>query len=154
MLILPHSFEGQRCLSHPFPQPPAWARSGTSSLPQLTVHLFRFLPDSFAPLTPPHPSPTAIHTPGLQFPSGLMGKEIGNSCIVNWWLYEAHCKILACMLSHFSCVRPFVTPWTVAHQAPLSMEFSRQEYWSGLPWPPPGNLPNPGIKHVSLMSPA
>ena len=40
----------------------------------------------------------------------------------------------------------FVTPWTVAHQAPLSMGFSRQEYWSGLPFPSPGDLPNPGIK--------
>jgi len=38
------------------------------------------------------------------------------------------------------------TPWTVAHQAPPSMEFSRQEYWSGLPFPSPGDLPNPGIK--------
>ena len=47
-----------------------------------------------------------------------------------------------------------MTPWTVVHQAPLSMEFSRQEYWSGLPWPPPGDLPDPGIKPVSLMSPA
>ena len=46
-------------------------------------------------------------------------------------------------LSH---VRLFVTPWIVAHQAPLSMGFSRQEYWSGLPFPPPGHLPNPGIK--------
>ena len=45
----------------------------------------------------------------------------------------------------------FVTPWTVAHQAPLSMEFSRQEYWSGLPCPPSGDLPDPGIE---LMSPA
>ena len=45
-------------------------------------------------------------------------------------------------LSH---VQLFVTPWTVAHQAPLSMEFSRQEYWSGLPFSPPGDLPNPGI---------
>ena len=51
---------------------------------------------------------------------------------------------LVCLLSHFSCVRLFVTPWTVAHQAPLSMEFSRQEYWSGLPCPPPGDLPNAG----------
>ena len=42
-----------------------------------------------------------------------------------------------------------VTPWTVAHQAPLSMEFSRQEYWRGLPFPPPGDLPNPGIETVS-----
>ena len=47
----------------------------------------------------------------------------------------------------------FCDPWTVAHQAPLSMRFSRQEYWSGLPFPPPGDLPNTGIKPVSLMSP-
>ena len=44
----------------------------------------------------------------------------------------------------------FVTPWTVAHQAPLSMGFSRQEYWSGPPFPPAGDLPNPGIKPTSL----
>ena len=43
-------------------------------------------------------------------------------------------------------VQLFVTPWTVAHQAPLSMGFSKQEYWSGLPFPPPGDPPNPGIK--------
>ena len=41
------------------------------------------------------------------------------------------------------------TPWIVACQAPLSMGFSRQGYWSGLPFPPPGDLPNPGIKHMS-----
>ena len=45
-----------------------------------------------------------------------------------------------------SCVRLFVTPQTVAHQAPLSMGFSRQEHWSGLPLPSPGDLPDPGIK--------
>ena len=45
-----------------------------------------------------------------------------------------------------SRVRLFVTPWTVAYQAPQSMEFSRQEYWNGLPFPSPGDLPNPGIK--------
>ena len=44
--------------------------------------------------------------------------------------------------------------WTVAHQAPLSMGFSRQECWSGLPFPPPGDLPNPGMELKSLMSPA
>ena len=43
----------------------------------------------------------------------------------------------------------FATPWTVACQAPLSMEFSRQEYWSGLPFPPPGDLPDLGIELVS-----
>ena len=55
------------------------------------------------------------------------------------------------MLNH---VQLFATPWTVALQAPLSMQFSRQEYWSGLPFPPPGDLPNPGIKPVSPTSPA
>ena len=48
----------------------------------------------------------------------------------------------------------FATPWTVAHQAPLSMGFSRQEYWSGLPCPAPGDLPDPGIELTSLGSPA
>ena len=46
----------------------------------------------------------------------------------------------------FDCVWLFVTPWTIAHQAPLSMEFSRQEYWSGLLCPSPGDPPNPGIE--------
>ena len=58
------------------------------------------------------------------------------------------------VLSRFSHVRFFVTPWTVAHQAPLSIGFSRQEYWSGLPFPTPGDLPDPGIKPTSLRSPA
>ena len=58
------------------------------------------------------------------------------------------------VLSHFSCVRLFVTLWTVACQTPLSMGFSRQEYWSGFSFPPPGDLPDPGIKPMSLMSPA
>ena len=49
------------------------------------------------------------------------------------------------VLSHFSCVQIFATPWIVAHQAPLSMGLFRQEYWSGLPFPPPGDLPNPGV---------
>ena len=47
------------------------------------------------------------------------------------------------MLSHFSHIRLFATLWTVAHQAPLSMGFSRQECWSGLPFPPPRDLPDP-----------
>ena len=58
------------------------------------------------------------------------------------------------MLSPFSHVGLFVTLWTVARQAPLSMGFSRQEWWSGLPCPPPGHLPDPGIEPASLTSPA
>ena len=53
------------------------------------------------------------------------------------------------MLNCFSCVQLFGTLWTVAHQASLSMGFSRQEYWSGLPCPPQGDLPDPGIEPVS-----
>ena len=59
-----------------------------------------------------------------------------------------------CVLSRFSHVRLCATPWTVAHLAPLSVGFSRQEYWSGLPCPPPGDLPNPEVKPSSVMSPA
>ena len=60
----------------------------------------------------------------------------------------------ACVFSHFSCVQLFVTPWTVTRRAPLSMGFSGQEDWSGLPCPPPGDLPDPGVKPASLESPA
>ena len=54
------------------------------------------------------------------------------------------------MPSHFSCIRLLMTLWTVALQAPLSMGFSRQEYWSGLPRPPPGDLSDPGTEPKSL----
>ena len=60
----------------------------------------------------------------------------------------------ACVLSHFSRVQLFATPWTEAHQVPQSLGFSRQECWSGLPFPPPGDLPNPAIKHTSFTPPA
>ena len=77
------------------------------------------------------------------------------------WLPQAHqrlqiallfpCPVCVCVFSH---LRLFGTPWTVSHQAPLSMEFSRQEYWSRLPFPTPGDLPDPGIKPASLVPPA
>ena len=54
----------------------------------------------------------------------------------------------------FQSLSFFVAPWTVAHQAPLPMEFSRQEYWNGSAFPAPGDLPNPGIKPASLATPA
>ena len=62
--------------------------------------------------------------------------------------------VCACLLSRFSCVWLFSTLWTLAFQAPSSMGFSRQEYWSGWPCPPPGDLPDPGIEPRSLLSPA
>ena len=59
-----------------------------------------------------------------------------------------------CVQSCFSCVQLSATLWTVVRQALLSMGFSRQEYWSRMPCPPPGDLPDPGIKPASLMSSA
>ena len=72
---------------------------------------------------------------------------------VNWYMMIWYIYLLWLMLS-FSCSavsNSFVSPLTITHQAPLSMEFSRQEYWSGLPFHSPGYLPNPGIE---LTSPA
>ena len=70
-------------------------------------------------------------------------------------LYFNQLSTVCCafVLSRFSHVWLLATPWTVAHRSPLPTGFSRQEYWSGLPCPPPGGLPNPGIKPASLTSP-
>ena len=80
--------------------------------------------------------------------SELCQMEVTQSC-------PTCCNPMYCIVKvkvkSLSRVRPFATPWTIAHQAPPSMGFSRQEYWSGLPFPSPGNLPNPGIE---LRSPA
>ena len=59
---------------------------------------------------------------------------------------EPNCDIA---VQSLSCVQLFATRWTVAHAAPLSMGFPRQEYWNGLPFPSPGHIPNPGIKPMS-----
>ena len=69
-----------------------------------------------------------------------------NSASTAFTPYDLSMCVCAWSLSH---VRLFATPWTVAHQAPLSMGFSRQEYWSGLPCPP-GDFPDPGIEPTSL----
>ena len=94
------------------------------------------------PQVPPQLSPnTSLHTP---LPQLSPHTPI---------LAEAHSRAQTrnnlCVLSHFSHIQLFVTLWAVAHQAPLSMGFSRQEYWSGLPCPPPGDLPHPGTKSGS-----
>ena len=69
--------------------------------------------------------------------------SVNDSCNYYYYYYRS-----------YSLVSDSATPWIVAHQAPLFMGFSRQGYWSGLPFPPPGNLPDPGIKPSSLRSPA
>ena len=78
-------------------------------------------------------------------------EESRHTCIYFIWTLVT---VNMCVLSHFIGVWLFATPGTMAHQAPLSMEFSRQEYWSALAFPPPGNLPDPGIEPTSPASPA
>ena len=114
-----------------------------------------------AGFSPAHNSPGLEHTfrGRLQECGGQGGdKQQVLSMTGIWQLFRG---ILMCFLpatlekrkkkkvKSLSCVRIFATPWTVAYQAPLSMEFSRQEYWSGLPFPSSEALPNPGIKPTS-----
>ena len=86
----------------------------------------------------------------------LKGGAFLNVCLCS--LYHLHLcqlhsiQILVVRWSLLSCVRLFETPRTVAHQAPLTVGFSRQQYWSGLPCPPPGDLPDPGIESTSHVS--
>ena len=70
------------------------------------------------------------------------------------WVFFVCVYVCVCAAQSLSCVQLFATLWTTAHQAPLSMGFPRQEYWSGLPFPSSGDLSNPGIKPTSLVSPA
>ena len=69
-------------------------------------------------------------------------------------MHQCVCVCVCVCVHALSHVWLVATPWTVALQVPLSMEFSRQEYWSELPFPTPGDLPDPGIQYVSLVSPA
>ena len=85
------------------------------------------------------------------FSSGGVPAHAINSLWVGCHLH--HTPLCCAVLSRFSRVRLFATPWTAARQAPLSMGFSRQECWNRLPCPPPEDLPDPGIKPVFLMSP-
>ena len=85
------------------------------------------------------------------------------SGLLVWWCQKemftwvpavASLTLHVCVLSHFSNVWLFATPYTIICQAPLCMGFSRKEYWSGFPCPPPGDHPDSGIKLASLRSPA
>ena len=78
---------------------------------------------------------------------------MSNLLILCWKILHLYSQVVLCsVLNHFSCVWLFVTLWT--HQTPQSMGFSRQEHWSGLPFPPPVDLMDPGIEPLSLTSPA
>ena len=86
----------------------------------------------------------------------MFNAQFKNNVDSSWSQLEVHIfrPLGRSMLSRFSCVQLFTTLWTAACQAPLSMEFSRQECWSGLPFPTPGDLPNSGIESTSLMFPS
>ena len=83
-------------------------------------------------------------------------QQLSHKCSDSLFLFcysPSRKPIAVCVLAKSPQWCLFAIPGTVAHQAPLSMGLFRQEYWSGLPCPPPGDLPNPGIKPASLMSP-
>ena len=99
-----------------------------------------------------HSSVLAWRIPGTGEPGGL--PSMGSHSRHNWSdLAAAAGTILKLKLKSLSRVWFFAIPWTVAYQTPQSMEFSRQEYWSGLPFPSPRDLPNPGIEpRVSITA--
>ena len=82
---------------------------------------------------------TVVQIMNSLLPTSDLLKKVGKTTR----LFKVKVRVKVKLLSH---VRLFAIPWTVAHQAPLPMGFSRQEYWSGLPFPSPGDLPDPGIK--------
>ena len=75
-----------------------------------------------------------------------------NHYAVHLYLLQCYMSIMCVCAQLLSCVQIHAAPWTAACQAPLSMEFPRQEYWSGLPFPPPGDLPDSGVEPMSLVS--
>ena len=93
----------------------------------------------------------------LDFTELVMGSHCGclNRTVVMMGCFDLSCCKLyvLCCAKSLNCVQLFVTLWTVSCQAPQSMGFPRQEYWNGLPFPSPGDLPDPGIKLKSLTFP-
>ena len=134
---------------------------------------YLFSPLTSFPWVPTHtlsPSPHHVFPPLLYSPSGkhalLYLKShpdcLGHRLPLSSVLLPTFCLfhhglghelyVHSCVLSRFSHVWRFATLWTVACQTPLSMRFSRQEYWNGLPCPPPGDFPDPGIKLLHLQA--
>ena len=88
------------------------------------------------------PSTNCLSFP-VWIPSALLGSPPKHTTCTQIFVSGSALEV---KVKSLSCVQLFATPWTVAHQSPLSMGFSRQEYWSGLPFPSPGDFPNPGIE--------
>ena len=105
----------------------------------------------FFSLTSPGSDPACL-SQVLRAPS-IPWPLVAAPCLYHHIIFQSY-GTRVCVLSHFSCVQLFVTPWAVALQALLSMGFSRQDYWSGLPCRPPWDRPNPGVKPASPATPA
>ena len=90
----------------------------------------------------PSPPPGDLMAPGIK-PSSFTSPALAGRFFLYFFCFTTSARLEVKSLSHFQL---FATPWTVAYQAPPSMGFSRQKYWSGLPFPSPGNLPDPGME--------
>ena len=126
-------------------QKPGWP--GHARHPELPAHRPRRGSQTWAVATMPSDSTVYVGLGRRRRGAGLCLLFLSLLPVLRCW-FSAAC-VHVC-----SCDQLFVTPWTIAPQAPLSMGFSRQEYWSGLPFPPPGDLPSPGTEPGSPVSPA
>ena len=115
------------------PQISSWTKSS------LYINVPRILPSHWGLLSRTLETIISLAANQESFQSISSTHSGATECNREWWATQV------CVLSCFSCVRHFVTLWTVACQAPLPMGFCRQEYWNALPIPPPGDLPNTGI---------
>ena len=93
----------------------------------------------------PFPFPEDLPNTGME-PASLLSLELADGLFTTSANWEAKEGFVNVNVKSLSRVRLVVTPWTVAYEAPQPMGFSRQEYWSGLPFPSPGDLPDPGIE--------
>ena len=137
---------------HCCPGPLQSSFSASSQAPQPQVHALSI---TSSPCGPSAVYPGSHHLPALSpsllfLPFPLLDTHILSPPRSD----QTFAYSLLSVLSHFSHVQLFATLWTVAHQAPLSMGFCRQEYWSGLPFHSPGDLPDPGIKPTPPVAPA
>ena len=135
---LPCSFFGKSFLSTPWLY--SWGRTNFNH-PQQTGHMPQVWPiktSLFAASEKDMWPKWASETPGWNH-----GKKV---CLVRLGRGREQCGAMAKWVKSLSRVRLFATPWTIAYQVPPSMGFSRQEYWSGLPFPSLGDLPDPGIE--------
>ena len=146
-----------------------WNSSSSSPSPETKICLFTYMKihsllhsfDKHTVMEPPLQLRYRIFSSPLKYSLMQYSQCLAPShVLLSLWLPFPECRIKKTIeypfnfvLSRFSHIQLFATLWTVACQASLSIGFSRQEYWSGLPFPPLGKLSDPGIKPASLMSP-